>query len=139
MSPDFQDYKYYSYYYSYGEEGKDKRRRDRKRGLAFLGRKGEGKTREEQKRPLEEEQSWVHKEAGKKASGKRLLLLFVATAILALGVLWHNNLIDPFKTIENQGPVKKEEIKTGTKKGVHSKTGIGREPKSPSVKAKEPV
>ena len=139
VSPDFQDYKYYSYYYSYGEEDKDKRRRDLKKGWAFLGRKGKGEPREEGKPSLEEEERGAQKQEGKKVSGRRLLLLFVATAILAVGVLWHNNLIDPFKDLDKQGPVKKEETKPDAKTGVPSKTRIVKEPKSPSAKPKRPV
>jgi succinoglycan biosynthesis transport protein ExoP len=136
VSPDFQDYKYYSYYYSYGEEGKDKRLRDRKRGWAFLGRKGKGESREERKTSTEEGGRGSQEQKGKKVSGRRLLLLFVATAILALGILWHNNLIDPFKASEKQAGVKKEEIETGTKKGVYSKTPGARRPErvSPTTK-----
>ena len=139
MSPDFQDYKYYSYYYSYGEEGKDKRFRDRKKNWSFLGRKGKGESREEQKTPEEEEERGSQKQEGKKVSGRRLLLLFVATAILAVGILWHNNLIDPFKDSEKQAPVKKEGTKPDDKTGVPSKAGIKKEPKSASVKSKRPV
>jgi cell division septation protein DedD len=138
VSPDFQDYKYYSYYYSYGEEGKDKKGRDRKKGLAFLGRKGK-KESKDQNTSTEEEGRGAQKQEAKKVSGRRLLLLFVATAILAVGVLWHNGLIDPFKGFEKQGPGKKEETKPDVKKGVPSKTAIDREPKSPSVEPKRPV
>lgn len=139
VSPDFQDYKYYSYYYSYGEEGKDKRRGDRKRSWALLGgRKGKGKTREA-KTPLEEEGRGAQKEGGKKVGGRRLFLLFVATAILALGILWHNNLIDPFKALEKQVVGKKEETKPGDKTALPSKAGMEREPKSRSAKSKRPV
>jgi capsular exopolysaccharide synthesis family protein len=139
VSPDFQDYKYYSYYYSYGEEGKDKGRRDRKKGLAFLGRKGKGESSEEQKTSIEEEETGAQKQEAKKVRGKRLVLLFVATAILAVGVLWHNGLIDPFKTFEKQAPVKKEEMKTDAKEDLHSKTANKGEAKTPLVKPKRPV
>jgi cell division septation protein DedD len=63
----------------------------------------------------------------------------VATALLALGILWHNGLLDPFKPFEKQRPVKKDEIKPDTKIGVASKTGIEREPKKSSAKPKRPV
>lgn len=136
VSPDFQDYKYYSYYYSYGEEGKDKKRRDRKKGWAFLGRKGEKKGKE--KTSLEEEGIGKQKQEGKEVSGRRLLLLFVATALLAVGILWHNGFIDPFEAFEKQGPVKKEERRKDVRKGV-SKTPVARRPERVSPTAKPAV
>jgi cell division septation protein DedD len=119
VSPDFQDYKYYSYYYSYGEEGKDKRHRDRKKNWAFLGgRKGKGESREDRKTIIEEKGRGSQKEEGKKVGGRRLLLLFVATGILALGILWHNGIIDPFKAFEKQAPVKKVEKRKDVRPGI---------------------
>ncbi|MGD9075919.1 MAG: polysaccharide biosynthesis tyrosine autokinase, partial [Desulfobacteraceae bacterium] len=136
VSPDFQDYKYYSYYYSYGEEGKEKRRRDQRKGWAFLGRKGEKESKEEQQEAtLREEGIGSEKKEGKKGISKRLLLLFVATVILAVGILWHNGLIDPFKEFENQGPMKKEEKRKDIRKGV-SKTPGARRPEKVSPKPK---
>jgi succinoglycan biosynthesis transport protein ExoP len=140
VSPDFQDYKYYSYYYSYGEEGKDRRRRDLPKGWAFLGgRKGKGSKTREAKTPAEEEQRGGRREGGKKVSGRRLLLLFVATAVLALGILWHNSIIDPFKAFEKQAPTKNEETKPDHKTGVSSETGMDRGSRSRSVKSKRPA
>jgi cell division septation protein DedD len=63
----------------------------------------------------------------------------VATAILALGILWQNDLIDPFKGFEKQGGVKKKETKPVARTGVPSKAGIKKELKSPSVKSKKPM
>jgi cell division septation protein DedD len=60
--------------------------------------------------------------------------MVVAIGLLAAGVLWHNGVIDPFKAFEKQWPVKKEEMKAGTKKGVPPKTAIKRKTKTASVK-----
>jgi capsular exopolysaccharide synthesis family protein len=139
VSPDFQDYKYYSYYYSYGEEGKDKRRRDRKRGWAFLGgRKGKGESREDRKTIIEEKGRGSQKQEGKKVGGRRLLLLFVATGILALGILWHNNLIDPFKAFQKQAPIKQEEKRKAIGKRA-SKTPVSKRPEKVSPTTKPAV
>jgi succinoglycan biosynthesis transport protein ExoP len=127
VSPDFQDYKYYSYYYSYGEEGKDKKHRDRKKGWAFLGRKGQKEKKEGPGNPIEERRRRPEKEARKGIKWK-LVLLFVATALVAVGILWHNGLIDPFRAFEEQRQGKQDDIKPGTKKGVESKTPVARRP-----------
>ncbi|MGD8985499.1 MAG: polysaccharide biosynthesis tyrosine autokinase, partial [Desulfobacteraceae bacterium] len=137
VSPDFQDYKYYSYYYSYGEEGKDKKGRDRKKGLAFLGRKGK-KESKDQNTSTEEEGRGAQKQEAKKVSGRRLLLLFVATAILAVGVLWHNGLMDPFKALDSLRPVKKEEKRKQVRTGI-SKTPVARRPERVAPTAKPAV
>ncbi|UCB50233.1 MAG: polysaccharide biosynthesis tyrosine autokinase, partial [Deltaproteobacteria bacterium] len=134
VSPDFQDYKYYSYYYSYGEEGKDKKHRDREKGWAFLGRKGQKERKGEPGTPIGEEGRGPQRKEGKKAIRGRLVLLFVATALLAVGVLWHNGLIDPFRVFEEQRAVKQDEIKPGTKKGLQSKTPVARRPNRVSPK-----
>jgi tyrosine-protein kinase Etk/Wzc len=130
VSPDFQDYKYYSYYYSYGEEGEEKRLRDRKKGWTFLGRKEERK----ESSSLKKEGRGKQKQEARKSSGRGLLLLLMATAILAVGILWHNGLINPFRAFEKQRQEKKDEIKPDAKIGVPLKTGTEREPKSASVK-----
>jgi cell division septation protein DedD len=70
----------------------------------------------------------------KKVSRGRLLLLLLAAVLLAAGVFWHNGIIDPFKASEKQRPVKKDEMKAGTKKGVSSKTAIKEKTKIASVK-----
>ncbi len=134
VSPDFQDYKYYSYYYSYGEEGKDKKHRDRKKGWAFLGRKGQKEKKGEPGTPIGEEGRGPQRKEGKKAIRGRLVLLFVATALLAVGILWHNGLIDPFRVFEERRAAKQDEIRPGTKKGLQSKTPVARRPNRVSPK-----
>ena len=139
VSPDFQDYKYYSYYYSYGEEGKDKRRRDRKKGWAFLRRKGEKQSKEAQQEATERNEGvGSEKKEAKKGTSRRLFLLLVATAILAVGILWHNNLIDPFKEFDRKGPVKREVKRKEVGKGV-SKAPVTRRPERISPPAKPTV
>ncbi|MGD9077430.1 MAG: SPOR domain-containing protein, partial [Desulfobacteraceae bacterium] len=74
-----------------------------------------------------------------KGISKRLLLLFVATVILAVGILWHNGLIDPFKASDAQRAVKKDETKPDAKKGVPVKTAIPGRPRKVSPGAKQPA
>ncbi|NNG07164.1 MAG: hypothetical protein HKM90_05470 [Desulfobacteraceae bacterium] len=63
----------------------------------------------------------------------------LAAVLLAAGVLWHNGIIDPFKAFEKQRPVKKDEMKAGTQKGVPTKMAIPGKPKKASTKAKQPA
>jgi cell division septation protein DedD len=139
VSPDFQDYKYYSYYYSYGEEGKEKGRRDRKKGWAFLRRKGEKESKEAKQAATErDEGTGSEKKEVKKGTSRRLFLLLVATAILAVGILWHNNLIDPFKDLDKKEPVKREVKRKEVGKRV-SETPVARRPERISPPAKPVV
>ncbi|MGD9040792.1 MAG: polysaccharide biosynthesis tyrosine autokinase [Desulfobacteraceae bacterium] len=137
VSPDFQDYKYYSYYYSYGEEGKDKRRRDLKKGWAFLGRKGEKESKEaQQEATIRDEGVGSEKKEAKKRT-RRLFLLLVATAILALGILWQNDLMDPFKVLDKK-PAKQQEKRDELGKKA-SQTPVSRRPEKVSSTTKPAV
>ena len=107
VSPDFQDYKYYYSSYSYGEEGKGKKSREHKWGLAFF--RGKGDRREEEKA--------FQEKSPKKLKIGRLALILVAIAFLSAGILWQSGIIDPFKALDVQRLVKKDDRKSAVKKG----------------------
>jgi cell division septation protein DedD len=88
VSPDFEGYKYYSYYYSYEEEGKGKKSR-------------KGDRREEEKA--------LHEKPPKNLTIGRLALMLVAIAFLSAGILWQSGIIHPFKALDVQRLVKKDE------------------------------
>jgi len=138
VSPDFQDYKYYTYYYSYGEQEKQRKRRERIKGFSFLRRKGDSQRKEEEKISIGEEGERLPKKRARKLNRGRLALMLVAMAFLAAGILWQNGIIDPFKLLDLETPVKKDEIKPAVREGP-SKKAIQREPKRVSTKPKRTV
>jgi succinoglycan biosynthesis transport protein ExoP len=92
VSPDFEDYKHYKYYYSYGEDGKKQRKK--KQSSSWFKRK---KTE-----PIPTGVS------GRGTREKRSLfgsfLVIVGIAVLGVGMLWHNGLVDPMKLMGSGGP-----------------------------------
>ncbi|MBW2065055.1 MAG: polysaccharide biosynthesis tyrosine autokinase, partial [Deltaproteobacteria bacterium] len=106
ISPDFKDY--YKYYHSYKVvEGK------KKRGFPGKGFFWGWKRKE---RPTDLDQEWLSERlerpsevAGKKKGPLRAVLLLIALIILALGILWHNGIIDPGEWLSLERPPAKKE------------------------------
>jgi len=99
VSPDFEDYKHYKYYYSYGEDGKKHRKK---------------------RKPF----SWSKKKdavpaltsvSGRTSPERRNLLgpslLVVGIAVLGLGILWHNGIIEPLKFLRAGATAEKNNVK----------------------------
>ncbi|MBW1997410.1 MAG: polysaccharide biosynthesis tyrosine autokinase [Deltaproteobacteria bacterium] len=132
ISPDFKDY--YKYYYSY-------RVVDGKKNKGFPG-KGLFRGWRSKERPTDLDQEW-HSErlekpsevSGKKKGPLRSVLLLIALVILALGLLWHNGMIDPGEWLSSEKPPTKKEppkplVKRSLLKGEIKtrKTGRGEPP-----------
>jgi succinoglycan biosynthesis transport protein ExoP len=107
VSPDFQDFKYYKYYYSYGDHDMQKESRGARRGLSLFGRKNLGLRGEEPR------MHWVSrktKDRYKRISPLGFVLIVMALALLAAGLLWQNGVIDTSKLF---GSEKKEDRPAG--------------------------
>jgi len=107
VSPDFEDYKHYKYYYSYGEDGKKRRK---KQNLSMYDTR-DIKLRAKEKTASAKVAEWASKgwRTWKKTLGLPLIVL--AGLLLAGGLLWQNNLLDPFKSGNTESPDKKQEVK----------------------------
>jgi succinoglycan biosynthesis transport protein ExoP len=118
VSPDFEDYKHYKYYYSYGEDGK--KHRKKKKSFSWLKR---GKT-----------ETIPAGAGGSGTLGKGSLfgsiLLVVGIAVLALGMLWSNGIIDPMKLMGAGGPSVKDTVKK-KRIPITSVQELSKEKKSP--------
>jgi capsular exopolysaccharide synthesis family protein len=121
VSPDFHDYGYYKYYYAYGEERKDKRRLGYKKGSSFGWKKGDGHIKPEGEVLPPSVGKDAQEKQGKKLSLLRLSLMGVALVALALGILWHNGGVDPFRLLNMEPSIMADETRSSVKKRPSSK------------------
>ena len=94
VSPDFQDFKYYKHYYSYGDHEMQEESRGGERGFSLFGAKNLGLSGGEPRMRLGSEK---RKNRPKRISPLGSVLIVMALALLAAGLLWQNGVIDPFR------------------------------------------
>jgi len=136
VSPDFPDYKRYRY--QYGEENEEKESRGYKRAFSFLKKEKNGHRRLERKTSLSKEGKKPQEEQRKKPNMLRLFLMLIAIALLAVGMLWQYGIMEPLKLLDQERPVKKDEIRTFVKKRIPT-TAIPRKPEAISKEPKSAV
>ncbi|MEE9610753.1 MAG: AAA family ATPase, partial [Desulfatiglandales bacterium] len=120
VSPDFHDYKYYRYYYSYGEEDENKKGRGHTKRFTFSRKKEEQYFSPEGKILPVGVGNDAQEKQGKKTNLLRLSLMAISLAVLALGILWHNGIVDPFKLLNVDRSVISDEIKGYVEKRLSS-------------------
>ncbi|MEJ2724250.1 MAG: polysaccharide biosynthesis tyrosine autokinase [Deltaproteobacteria bacterium] len=93
VSPDFQDFKYYKHYYSYGDHEVQEKSSKGRRSFLLFGAKNRGFQGGEPGMHLG---SLNRKNRSKRISPSRSVLIVMALALLAGGLLWQNGVIEPF-------------------------------------------
>jgi hypothetical protein len=94
-------------YYSYGEDGKKRR----KNKTLYMHDTREIKLRSKEKTPSAKVAEWARKGWSNWKKRLGLPLMVLAGILLAGGLLWQNNLLDPFKSGSAESPDKKQEVK----------------------------
>lgn len=116
VSPDFQDFKYYKHYYSYGDHDMQRESREKKRGFSLFGNGNLGLRGEEPR------MHWVSrktKNRSKRISPRGSVLIVMALALLAAGLLWQNGVIHPFKLFGSEEKGDKPPEKTVIKRKLY--------------------
>jgi capsular exopolysaccharide synthesis family protein len=121
VSPDFHDYGYYKYYYAYGEERRDKRGLGYRKGSSFSWKKGDGQSKPEGEVLPPSVGEAAQEKQGKRLSLLRLSLMGVALVALALGILWHNGVVDLSRLLKMEPSITADETRSSVKKRPSSK------------------
>jgi capsular exopolysaccharide synthesis family protein len=115
ISPDFQDYKHYSYYYSYGGQEENEKDKGYKKGLTYFSKKKNGEGAYEEGNGSDGGGGINLEKQKKKPNKMRLVFLFLAVVLLATGLLWQNDVVDPFAWIQTKMPEIKQKMNGSVK------------------------